>query len=552
MTYRHHDGVDGTDEHFAVPVPAGYRIGRWEVREPLASGAFGSVYAARAIRPDHNALDDNTPDNTRTRIRTGAGTGTDAGTGAGLGDITEAALKFLPTGTRTPRQLRHLQDLARRELEVHRKLQRPRLIRMYEALTVDDPAQPALDGATVLVLERAEGSLDALLRRSPAGPLAAGPALLTQVCEGLAQIHRAGWVHGDLKPANVLLMPDGSVRLGDFNLAAEMDGTHAYAPVFATPDYTPPELLWSEISEQGRQIRPTADIWAFGVLAHLLLTGALPLPGGTPAARREALLRVARGQDELRLSPELPESWREIVTDCLAPTHAARSVHDTASLLRRVEEAAGTGPSPRLPRLRPRRIRRRRTWAAGAAATVLLVAGGTALALHDAPPDPAEYGAEELRTDRNIPVAYRKPIVDAAHRCESRDVSPALIAAMLKTESDFDPDLSDPVKNEYGIARWTPSVLYYWLPEAQRPAGGVKAVQPPFPPNVSIKAMGRYLCEISRSLARDLKGDRKVLAAAAYRTSVKTVNLAGGVRAKERRYADQVAHWLKAYTPKVS
>ncbi|MEK8171263.1 hypothetical protein NKH77_22810 [Streptomyces sp. M19] len=55
-----------------------------------------------------------------------------------------------------------------------------------------------------------------------------------------------------------------------------------------------------------------------------------------------------------------------------------------------------------------------------------------------------------------MPVIYRKLIVDSAHTCVQPDVSPALIAAMLKVESDFDPDLSDPAADEFGIARWTP------------------------------------------------------------------------------------------------
>ncbi|KUN98974.1 hypothetical protein AQJ67_26770 [Streptomyces caeruleatus] len=89
--------------------------------------------------------------------------------------------------------------------------------------------------------------------------------------------------------------------------AAELEGTHAYAPAFATPDYTPPELLWPEIDERGTRIRPTADIWAFGVLAHVVLTGEFPLPGGTTEGRIDAATRYARGTDELRLSPELPD-----------------------------------------------------------------------------------------------------------------------------------------------------------------------------------------------------------------------------------------------------
>ncbi|MCX4906000.1 protein kinase [Streptomyces sp. NBC_00878] len=377
---------------YAVSVPKGYRVGPWEVREPIASGAFGSVYAARRAGGgggDRGGAGDGDVAGARTtqqagkgagkRSRKGAGERAGKGAGDGAAEKTvavggsavvgsavadggtgplprHAALKFLPTGTRTPRQLHHLRELADREQELLKRLRSPRLIRMYEALTVDDPEHPELDGATVLVLERAEGSMDALLDRS-ATP-GSGPALLAQVCEGLHQLHHAGWVHGDLKPANILLMKDGSARLGDFNLAAELEGTHAYSPAFSTPDYTPPELLWAEIGVRGQQIRPTADIWAFGVLAHLVLTGSLPLPGATAEARRDAVVRYARGTDELRLSPELPPDWREIITDCLAPTHAERAPYDAASLLRRVEQVAGTARSARLPRLRPRRWRR--------------------------------------------------------------------------------------------------------------------------------------------------------------------------------------------------
>ncbi|MGX5213099.1 protein kinase domain-containing protein [Streptomyces violaceus] len=308
---------------YAVPVPKGYRVGPWQVRGPLASGAFATVYAARLAEEQDPKL----------RRR--------------------AALKFLPTGTRTPRQLRHLRELAEREVEILERLRAPRLIRMYDTLTVDDPGHPELDGATVLVLERAEGSLDAVLEHDPKPE--SGPALLAQICEGLHQLHHAGWVHGDLKPANVLLMKDGSVRLADFNLAAELEGTHAYAPAFATPDYTPPELLWPEVDERGTRIRPSADVWAFGVLAHVALTGSFPLPGGSTEARTDAAMRYARGAEELRLSPELPEAWREIVRDCLGRTHADRI--DTEALLRRAEQASGAARSARLPRLRPRRWR---------------------------------------------------------------------------------------------------------------------------------------------------------------------------------------------------
>jgi hypothetical protein len=505
-------------EPYAVPVPKGYRVGVWEVREPIATGAFGSVYAGRRV-------------------------------GAGDRELPRtAALKFLPTGTGTPRRLAHLRDLVEREIGLHRRLSRPRLIRMYETLVVDDPGRPALDGATVLVLEKAERSLSALLAASPRP--AAGPALLAEVCEGLAQLHRAGWVHGDLKPANVLLMADGSARLADFNMAAELEGTHAYTPAFSTPDYTPPELLWAEIGERGRRIRPSADVWAFGVLAHLVLTGSFPLPGGTPTARRDAAAAYARGTEELRLAAELPDSWREIVRACLARTHAARIT--TEALLRRVEAAAGTGRSPRPPRLLPRRARRPTVIAGAAAATVAVAALGYGISTRtgDGGTDDrrlAAYGASELRTDKGVPARYRRLIVDSAHACGRPEVTPVLIAAMLKSESDFDPDLSDPGKQEFGIARWTPAVLRWWMRDDGVPASATPT--PPLSPSVSIPAMGRYLCFIDDHLKDGLPGDKRVLVAAGYRTSYQRVNDAGGVPPKYRDYCARVAHYLKEYAP---
>ncbi|MFC9928502.1 protein kinase [Streptomyces sp. NPDC127190] len=500
-------------EPYAVPVPRGYRVGVWEVREPIATGAFGSVYVGRRTG--------GSPELPRT-----------------------AALKFLPTGTGTPRQLTHLRELVEREIALLGRLRQPRLIRMYETLVVDDPDHPALDGATVLVLERAAGSLATLLAAEPRP--AAGPALLAQICAGLTQLHGAGWVHGDLKPANVLLMPDGSARLADFNMAAELEGTHAYTPAFSTPDYTPPELLWSEIGERGRRIRPSADVWAYGVLAHLVLTGSFPLPGGTPSARRDAAVAYARGTDELRLSPELPTVWRDIVRDCLARTHATRVT--TQALSRRVAAASGTTPTPRL-------RRRSRIALATVSATLTATLAWTWATRPDAAPGHhgptptalASYGSAELRTDRGVPVAYRKLIVDAAHFCSRRAVTPALIAAMLKAESGFDPNLSDPENQEFGIARWTPGVLRWWMNDNGIPAPSTPA--PPLSPSLSIPAMGRYLCFIDPRLKPGLPGDKPLLIAAAYRTSYAKVNAAHGIPPRWRAYCTRVAHYLKEYTP---
>ncbi len=346
--------------------------------------------------------------------------------------------------------------------------------------------------------------------------------------------------------------------------------THAYTPAFSTPDYTPPELLWAEIGERGRRIRPSADVWAFGVLAHLVLTGSFPLPGATPTARRDAAVAHARGTAELRLSPELPDAWREIVHACLARTHAARI--STEALLRRVETVTDTAsaegrsrrlarlPSGRLTHALPGRLARRTAVLAAGLATAAVAGLGYTVATWDfgsargaaaggaaADTGVVPYGAEHLRTDRGVPGAYRLLIVETAHDCDHPSVTPALIAAMLKVESDFDPDLADPGKDEYGIARWTPRVLRWWMNEDGTP--GETVPSPPFPPAESIPAMGRYLCWIAPRLASDNTGDPRVLVAVAYRTSWDKVNKSGGVPAPYRAYAKQVAHYLDAYTP---
>jgi len=330
----------------APAVPVGYRVGRWEVTGFLAAGSWGSVHAAR---------------------RQGPATG---------GEPQEAALKVLSTAGLAPRQARELLETAEREVEFSGSGDHHHLIRVHETVLISDPAQPELDGAVVLVMDRADRSLqDSLadLRPENAG------ALLVEVAEGLAHLHRSGWVHGDLKPANILLMPDGTARVADFGLAARLDGTHGYAPPMGTPDYLPPERRNERLSERGVATRPSVDIWAYGITAHQVLTGGqFPFPGTTPAARAAAAREYAAGRSRLRLAAEIAPGWREVITECLAADPGERGGPTMETVLPGVRAAAaGTA----VPRRRPgARLGGRRAVAA-AAAGVLLVAGAVTTAV---------------------------------------------------------------------------------------------------------------------------------------------------------------------------
>ncbi len=511
----------------------GYRVGDWVVEEGIAAGSWGSVYAARYAppRPIQAADDDE------------------------LFRPQSAALKFLPTGTLTTRHLQHLEDMVSRELRVHESLTHPRLIRTFQTLVIDDPARPRLDGTVVVVMERAADSLAHLLHRCGTAPLENGADLLEQICEGLAHMHGAGWVHGDLKPQNVLVMEDGSARLADFGLAAELDGTHAYLPPAGSPDYVPPERWTEGLGEHGTAVRTTADIWAFGVTAHQVLSGRMPFPGATGTARAAAAAAYASGAGELRLAHSLSDGWRALIEDCLQPDHERRAQHDAASLLARVavlktgadaHEDRGVSPQRRVQRAAPRRL----LIGVAGLITAGLLATAAVLVAHSgpdrsttSPPNPTEYRPDLLRTGTGIPPTYRKLIVQAGTACDVEGISPALIAAMLKVESNFDPALRDPAKDEFGIARWTPRVLQFHAPNSPPDAA--------FSPAVAIPAVGRMLCWLSPRLQDDFTEDRALVLAAAYRTSATTVSNAGGIPAVQRAYVEKVKLFVGRYTPQM-
>ncbi|MGW2089025.1 serine/threonine-protein kinase [Streptomyces sp. NPDC001880] len=307
------------------PLPRGYRIGGWEVTEPIASGGWATVYAGRPVDPAQEPA--------------------------------EVALKILPTSGLAPRQARKVAETARREVELDRRAGHPRLIRLLDSVVISDPDRAFLDGAIVLVMERAERSLRDLFDTGVAEADVA--RLFAEICEGLAHLHDSGWVHGDLKPENILVMADGALKLSDFGLATELtgtDGTHGYAPPMGTLDYLPPERWQAPLGEHGVEIRPSTDIWALGIMVHeVFASGASPFPGATPMARGAAVQEYADGRAPLRIDGAVPPFWRALAADCLAPTHADRAAHSAESLLARITAR----PAP------PRPARRR--WATRAA-----------------------------------------------------------------------------------------------------------------------------------------------------------------------------------------
>ncbi|GAA4681733.1 Stk1 family PASTA domain-containing Ser/Thr kinase [Pseudonocardia yuanmonensis] len=135
---------------------------------------------------------------------------------------------------------------------------------------------PGGEPTLFLVMELVDGgTLRDVLRRRGALGVPAAFAVLEPVLAGLAQAHRLGMVHRDVKPENVLLGRDGSVKVADFGLvtaAAEAGVSHA-GMILGTMAYLSPEQVATG------QANARSDVYAAGVLCYELLTGAPPYTG---------------------------------------------------------------------------------------------------------------------------------------------------------------------------------------------------------------------------------------------------------------------------------
>jgi serine/threonine protein kinase len=172
-----------------------------------------------------------------------------------------------------------------------------------------------------VVLEWLPDDLEALLRGRRPSPLPPATALSIArgVADGLAAIHAAGFVHRDVKPANILLRADGSPVLADFGLVRELAAPpeRRVAPstvIVGTTAYLAPEQI------RGEDVDGRADLYALGVVLDEMLTGRVPFARGDSPNT----LLAHRHADPPPLSPAVPEIARSIVARALRERPADR------------------------------------------------------------------------------------------------------------------------------------------------------------------------------------------------------------------------------------
>jgi len=155
------------------------------------------------------------------------------------------------------------------------------------------------DGRTFIVMAYYEGeNLREKIRRGPL-PLQEAIDIGTQVARGLGQAHKKGIVHRDVKPANIIVTVDGSVKIVDFGLAKLSDrmALTLAGTVMGTAAYMSPEQA------RGEDVDERTDIWALGAVLYEMLTGELPFRGTNEHAMIYAILNtIPRPVSELNKS----------------------------------------------------------------------------------------------------------------------------------------------------------------------------------------------------------------------------------------------------------
>ena len=186
-------------------------------------------------------------------------------------------------------------------------------------------------GRNYIVMEYIEGKdLKTLIKEgSPFKPDRALDIAI-QICAGIGYAHRAGLVHCDVKPQNILVTPDGRVKVTDFGIAkamASIQPGETTDVVWGSPQYYSPEQA------AGEAPTPASDVYSIGIVMYEMLAGRLPFVASTQQAL--AMMHLRDEPPRLTLfNPSLPEALERVVHKVLAKEPSAR--YRTADQLGRI------------------------------------------------------------------------------------------------------------------------------------------------------------------------------------------------------------------------
>jgi serine/threonine-protein kinase len=253
-----------------------------------------------------------------------------------------------------------------REARLAARLAHPNVVAVYDA--------GEEEGAPYIVMEHVDGeTLADLLRREGRLDPARAVGLALQACAGLAHAHEAGLVHRDVKPGNLLLRRDGTVKIADFGIARAAETTRLTlaGTILGTAAYLAPEQA------AGEEVTPAADVYSLAAVLYECLAGQPPR-----RIRSLADLDPERPVTPLRdVAPQVRQELEDAVMRALARRPEFRPA-TAAELALELE-----GEQPTLP-LRREHRQRRRLWPVVAAVIVVLALVAAFVAADGDEPEP--------------------------------------------------------------------------------------------------------------------------------------------------------------------
>lgn len=204
------------------------------------------------------------------------------------------------------------------------------------------------DGLLYIVMEQIPGKdLKQIIRERGRFTVEQGIPILVQACAGVGYAHRAGLVHCDIKPHNMLVTKDMRLKVTDFGIARALSTIKPGEKndvVWGSPLYFAPEQA------AGEAPTPASDVYSLGVVLYELLTGTTPFTANS-ADELARLHLTARPLSISEYVPDVPPALEEIVMKVLSKEPSAR--YRTADQLGRVLQKFGTMPSPPKPAVEP-------------------------------------------------------------------------------------------------------------------------------------------------------------------------------------------------------
>jgi serine/threonine protein kinase len=253
-------------------------LGQYQIEAVLGHGSFGSVFRAWDILLERHV-----------------------------------AIKLVPAGGRAA------VDIVLTEARAAAALNHPNICTIHG---VD-----AGEAAPMIIMEYVDGRPLEKILEAGALPANQAASLGRQIAQGMAAAHAMGVIHGDLKPANLMVTADGAVKIMDFGLArragangsaSESDQNKAFT-ITGTPRYLAPERA------RGEPATPAADVFALGLMLYEMVTGREAISGKSLG---EVLGRIHK-LDAAQYAAELPEPFAAIVGRALVANPNQRDIRMT-------------------------------------------------------------------------------------------------------------------------------------------------------------------------------------------------------------------------------